>query len=159
MANAGANGHAAPCAVPPHASGQAQGEDAAADGGLRNLESGGQGEAAVTGASAGLPEAPVQPGSGASGRGSLGLGEAPAAGAPVEAPAPAQQPNGVAHGGAAAMEVDRGTGAGTAQQAPASNGVVQHAPAGAADAEAALLYCAARSARYIFHYLLMPGSQ
>ena len=158
--DAGANGHATLCAGPPHALGHAQGADAAANGGLRNLESGGQGEAAVAGISAGLPEAPVQPGSGTGGRGSLGLGEAAAAGAPGEAPAPAAQPNGVTHGGAAAMEVDSGASEriGAAQQAPACNGSGQHASAGAADAEAALLYCAARSARYMFHYLLIHSS-
>ena len=156
-AEARANGHASLCAAVPHASGQAQGADAAADGGPGNHEIGGQGQAAVAGSSAGLPEAPLQPGHGASGRGSLAAGEAAAAGAPVEAPAPAPQPNGVAHGGAA-MEVDSGMHAGTSQQAPSSNGVVQHAPVGAADAEAALLYCAARSARYRFDYLLMHGS-
>ena len=160
MAGAGANGHATLCAGPPHALGHAQGADAAADGGPGNRESGEHGQAAVAGTSAGSPEAPVQPGSGTGGRGSSGLGEAAAAGAPVEAPAPAAQPNGVAHGGAAAMEVDSGGGEsfGAAQQAPSSNGVGRHAPAGAADAEAALLYCAARSARYLFHTFLIHSS-
>lgn len=159
-ADAGAKGHAAPCAAPPHASGQAQGTDAALNGGLGDLESGGQGKAAVAGTSAELPEAPVQPGNGAGGRGSLAFGEAAAADASVEAPAPAVQPTDVAHGGPAAVEVDSGAGerTGAAQQAPAANGAVQHAPAGAADAEAALLYCAARSARYIFDYLIHSDS-
>lgn len=150
-----AKSHAMPSVEPPHASDQAQGAEAAANGEVGSHLSSAQGQAAVAGALAGAPEAPVQPGSSASGHGSLALGEAAAAGAPVEAPAPALQPNGGAHGGAAAMEVDSGAGErnGAMQQAPASGGDLQYAPAGDGDAEAALLYCAARSARYILHCL------
>ena len=148
-----ANGHAVSCPEPPRASGQAQGADAAANGALGDHESGAQGQAADGGVLAGSPGAPRQPGSSASGHGSVVTGEAAAAGAPAEAPAPPLQPNGGAHDAAATMDVDSGAGerSGTTQQAPAgASGAEQHAPAGAAaDAEAALLYCASRSARYM----------